>query len=131
MRAFADSRRRGAGFTLLEVLIALVVLALALVALSRTAAIQVNAFGGLRERTFAGWLAQDVLAQTTLTNPFPAPGKSDGKRRYANRDWRYEVEVQSTEVSGMRRIDVRVFEATNATTPMATVTGFGTNELLP
>jgi general secretion pathway protein I len=125
MRA-ADSR----GFTLLETLIGLVVLALALVALSRTAAGQVNAFSELRERTMAGWLAQDVLAQTRLSTQYPAVGKSDGRRRYANRDWRYEVEVQGTEVDHIRRIDVRVFDTGDAT-PMASLTGFASDQLTP
>jgi general secretion pathway protein I len=116
------------GFTLLEVLIGLLVLALALVALSRTAANQVNAFGALRERTFAGWLAQDVLTETRLTTSFPDTGKTDGRRRFAGRDWRYDVVVQSTDVSTIRRIDVHVFDATDAT-PIATVVGFAGNEL--
>ena len=118
------------GFTLLETLIGLVVLALALVALSRTAASQVNAFAEMRERTLAGWLAQDVLMQTRLTTQFPATGKSDGRRRYANRDWRYEVDVQGTDVDSIRRIDVRVFDGGDAT-PMATLTGFASDQVAP
>jgi general secretion pathway protein I len=121
---------RARGFTLLETLIGLVVLALALVALSRTAASQVNAFAEMRERTVAGWLAQDVLTQTRLTTQFPAAGKSDGRRRYANRDWRYEVEVQSTDVADIRRIDVRVFDGPD-TVPMASLTGFASDQVGP
>lgn len=121
---------RSRGFTLLETLIGLVVLALALVALSRTAASQVNAFSQMRERTLAGWLAQDVLTQTRLTTQFPAQGKSDGRRRYANRDWRYEVEVQGTDVATIRRLDVRVFASTDAT-PLAALTGFAGSDISP
>ena len=87
------------GFTLLEVLVALLVLALALLALSRTAARQVDAFGAMRERTVAGWLAADVLAQTRLATPFPATGKNDGRRQFGGRDWRYDVVVQGTPVA--------------------------------
>ncbi|MEP6483472.1 MAG: type II secretion system minor pseudopilin GspI [Rudaea sp.] len=130
MIARADSTR-SRGFTLLEVLIGLVVLALALVALSRTAANQVNSFGALRERTFAGWLAQDVLTQSRLSTPFPAPGKTDGRRRFANRDWRYELEVESTDVATIRRLDVRVFQADDRTNPIVNLTGFATSDLQP
>ena len=121
---------RSRGFTLLETLIGLVVLAVALVALSRTTAGQVNAFSAMRERTVAGWLAQDVLAQTRLTAQFPAIGKSDGRRRYANRDWRFEVEVQGTDVDHIRRIDVRVFDAADPT-PLAALAGFASDQLTP
>ena len=115
-------RRRG--FTLLEVLVGLVVLALALLALSRTAASQVNSFGALRERTLAGWLAADVLAQTRLASSFPAVGKSDGRSQFGGRDWRYDVVVQVTPVSGVRRIDVHVYAANDASSALAELAGF-------
>ena len=123
--------RRHCGFTLLEVLIALLVLALALLALSRTAANQVDTFGALRERTIAGWLAADVLAQTRLATPFPAIGTSDGRRRFGGRDWRYDVVVQGTPATSIRRIDVHVYAPDDPKSPIATLTGFGGQDLLP
>ena len=57
------------GFTLLEVLIALVVVALALLALTRTAGGQISRFDGLRERTLAGWVAANVLSETRIATP--------------------------------------------------------------
>jgi len=74
VRTEVHAPRRSCGFTLLEVLIALLVLALALLALMRTAAVQVDNFAALRERTLAGWLAQDLLTETRLGNPFPPVG---------------------------------------------------------
>jgi general secretion pathway protein I len=117
------------GFTLLEVLVALLVLALALLALSRTAARQVEAFGAMRERTIAGWLAADVLAQTKLATPFPATVTNDGRRRFGGRDWRYEVVVQGTPVASIRRIDVHVYAPDDPKSPIATLTGFGGQDL--
>lgn len=122
---------RGHGFTLLEVLIALLVLALALLALSRSAALQVNTLDGLRERTMAGWLAADVLAQTQLATPFPATGTNDGQRRFGERSWRYEVVVQATPVTSIRRIDVRVNASGDPHVPIATLAGFSGQDLLP
>ncbi|MGH8042686.1 MAG: type II secretion system minor pseudopilin GspI [Rudaea sp.] len=119
------------GFTLLEVLVALLVLALALLALSRTAASQVDVFGALRERTVAGWLAADVLAQTRLATPFPATGTSDGRRRFGGREWRYDIVVQATPVASIRRIDVHVYAPDDPKSPLATLTGFGGQDLLP
>ena len=123
--------RRHRGFTLLEVLVALLVLALALLALSRTAARQVDAFGAMRERTVAGWLAADVLAQTRLAAPFPATGTSDGRRRFGGRDWRYDVVVQGPPVASIRRIDVHIYASDDSKSPIATLTGFGGLDLQP
>jgi general secretion pathway protein I len=126
----AEHRHRR-GFTLIEVLVSVLVLGLALLALTRTAATQVQTFGALRERTLAGWLAEDVLAQTRIANHFPATGRSDGQRRYAGRDWHWELDVQSTDVTTIRRLIVRVYAAEDRTAPLVELNGFGGEELQP
>lgn len=124
-------RRQAHGFTLLEVLIGLVVLSLALLALTRTAALQVDSLGQLRDRTMAGWLAQDILAETRIGNPFPPVGKSNGTRRFGPADWRWEVIVQATQVATIRRIDVRVYAHAERETPLAQLSGLAGQDLLP
>jgi general secretion pathway protein I len=121
-------RRRG--FTLLEVLIALVVVSLALLALTRTAGGQVRSFDGLRERTLAGWVAANVLSETRIATPLPAIGKRDGRARFANRDWRWTLEVKATDDPDMRRLDVLVFAA-DAIEPSASLNGFGSAQPSP
>jgi len=118
------------GFTLLEVLVALLVLALALLALARTAASQVQAFGAWRERTLAGWVAQDVLTQTRLSG-VTVSGKSDGQRMFGGREWRWELEVQPTQVTSIRRLDVRVFAAQDRSAALVQLTGFSGTDLQP
>ena len=124
-------RRARSGFTLLEVLVALLVLALALLALMRTAALQIDTFAALRQRTLAGWLAQDLLAETRLASEFPPTGSSTGTRRFGAGDWRWEVRVQATDVATIRRIDVRVYSAADRQTAMAQLTGFAGQDLQP
>lgn len=126
-----ESRPGEHGFTLIEVLVALLVLALALLALTRTAASQVQNFGALRERTLAGWLAQDVLAETRIAAHFPATGSSDGQRQFAGRQWHWELDVQATEVASIRRLDVRVFSVEDRAAPLAEINGFAGDEVQP
>jgi general secretion pathway protein I len=130
-RADRGAPRATRGFTLLEVLIGLLVLALALLALMRTAALQIDQFAALRERTIAAWLAEDLLAETRLGNPFPPTGSSSGTRSFGARDWRWEVRVQGTDVATIRRIDVRVTAAADRDTPLAQLTGFAGEDLQP
>lgn len=124
-------RARGAsGFTLIEVLVALAVVAVALVALVRAASVQVTAFDALRERTLAGWVASNVLAETRLAATRPPTGRSDGRVRFAGRDWRWLREVEATPDPGIRRVEIRVY-AGNTKTASASLTGFAAEEPLP
>jgi general secretion pathway protein I len=134
MRRRADcvvAAPRSRGFTLLEVLVALLVLAIALLALTRTAAVQIDAFAQTRQRTLAGWLAQDLLAQTRLGSPFPPTGSSSGRRRFANADWRWQIRVQGTPVPTVRRIDVRVYAESGDERVLAQLAGSAAQDLQP
>lgn len=122
--------RRTRGFTLIEVLIALAVIAIALLALTRTASVEVQSFDGLRERTLAGWVAANVLADTRLASSFPGTGRSDGRMQLGGRDWRWTRDVQATPNTEIRRIDISVFLGQVAA-PSATLSGFSGTALLP
>ena|GEM_PF-254086 len=115
--------RSQTGFTLIEVLIALAVVALALLALARAASVQVQTFDALRERTLAGWVAENVLADTRVMAPPPGAGRSDGRVTLAGRDWRWRRDIQPTPDSDILRIDVQVFLGAS-TAPSATLSGF-------
>ncbi len=119
-----------AGFTLIEVLVALAVVALALVALVRAATVQVGSFDALRERTLAGWVASNVLTETRLTTSLPATGRSDGRVRLADREWHWLRDIRSTPDAGIRRVDIQVFLG-NSKDPSASLTGFAAEQPLP
>ena len=111
------------GFTLIEVLIALAVVAIALLALTRAASVQVQSFDGLRERTLAGWVGANVLAETRLATAFPPTGRSDGRMQLAGRDWRWTRDVQPTPNADIRRIEISIFLG-ESNEPSAALSGF-------
>lgn len=123
------------GFTLLEVLVALVVLALALVALTETAGGETDAFRQLRDRTEAGWVAANTLSEVRLRPGLPALGNEDGRTTLAGREWRYRVRVDATPAEGIRRVHVDVFDPAERANPNATalvtLDGFASNGLTP
>lgn len=122
--------RSRAGFTLLEVLVALAVVAIALVALVRAASVQVATFDALRERTLAGWVASNVLVETRLAAGLPPIGHSDGRVRLGGRDWRWSREVRVTPDAGIRRIEIRV-QVAGTDAESAQLTGFAAGQPLP
>jgi general secretion pathway protein I len=110
-------------FTLIEVLIALAVIAIALLALTRAASVQVQSFDGLRERTLAGWVASNVLAETRIATRFPPLTRSDGHMQMAGREWHWTRDVKATANVAIRRIEISVFQG-DSKEPSASLTGF-------
>lgn len=115
---------RAKGFTLLEVLIALAVVALALTALVRSTGQQADALARERDLTLASWAASNVLAEVRLRERFPALGERDGEQRQGQRSWRWHLVVASTEEVAIRKLTVTVFEDREGQAPIATLTGF-------
>ncbi len=96
------------GFTLVEVLVALVIVALGMAALLGTMSSAADTTVYLREKTFANWIALNRLTELRLQSTAPTAGKSEGELEYAGRRWRYEQEVVALDFPGLTRIDLRV-----------------------
>lgn len=96
------------GFSLLEVLVALAVLALALFALSRSAAMAVQASTHREEALLAGLVAANVLAEIRLAEPQPALGRREGQQRQGGREFYWRATVNDSDVPGIRRVDIAV-----------------------
>lgn len=102
------SRSRQAGFTLIEVVVALVVIALALTTLIAGFGRQAQTAADLDARTLAMIVAHNRLTEIELEPVWPATGRADGRVELAGRDWRWHTEVSETEDPALRRIDIRV-----------------------
>jgi len=113
------------GFTLIEVVIALAIVSLALLALVRTAGLGARAVEHEREATLAHFVAANVLAEARLSEAFPPLGRREGRAAMGPRDYRWELVVQGTQEPAIRRLDVRVFaDAAGEPAPLASMSGF-------
>lgn len=102
------------GFSLLEVLVALAVLALAMSALVRTAALHGQALQDARERTYARWVASNVIAEARLSGALPE-GTSTGDADMGRMHWHWRMTVVPTPLPGVLRLDVGVATAQGRT----------------
>jgi len=97
------------GFTLLEVLIALSVLAIALGAIIQSVAATTNNVGYLRDRTLAHWVAMNKVVELQVgTNDWPPLGNTDGTYELANYEWYWKVSVVEAGIKDVRRLEVEV-----------------------
>lgn len=99
---------RNAGFTLIEVLVALVIVAFGVGALLTTLTSSADNLSYMRDRSFAQWIAQNRLTELRLARVRPAVGRSHGELEYAGARWRWDQEVIDPGIAGMMRVDVGV-----------------------
>ena len=129
MSASADNRRarrrRTRGFTLIEVLAALVIVALGMLGVIQ--AVTQTARNGtyLREKTLAHWIAMNVITERRLLAAPPDVAESSDDVEFAGQRWRWTMNVTQTEVESLRRMDVSVRPAERPDgEALVTVTGF-------
>jgi general secretion pathway protein I len=120
------SRRRSRGFTLVEVLVALVVIALGLSALMVAVSGAARTSGYLRDKTLAQWIALNRITEVRLTVNRLGQTNDTGEVDYANRTWHYDTRYYDTSIPSMKRVVVRVWpgDAKTKGNPMAESTGF-------
>jgi len=112
------------GFTLLEVLVALTIVAVALGAVIRTSGQSTGNLVYIRDKIVAGWVAENRIAEAMLAEQWPATGTSEGMEEMVGQEWAWEVTVTATADSDLRRLDVRVRPEGTEQGSLVTVSAF-------
>src|SRR5580704_14858308 len=97
------------GFTLVEVLVALTVVALGLTALMVAVSGAARTSGYLRDKTLAQWIALNRISEVRLTVNRTGQTNDTGELQFANRTWHYDTRYYDTSIQSMKRIVVRVW----------------------
>lgn len=125
--------KRVRGFTLLEILVALVVVSLSMGAVVQTVGSYTHNQANLRDRVFAQWVARNQLTSVQVTGDWPSVGRKKGEVDFPedasgrkSREWRWEMQVTQSPEEDMRRLDIDVFpaDADDDAEPVARLSGF-------
>jgi general secretion pathway protein I len=103
--------RSNAGFTLIEVIVALAIVVIGMAALLSTLTSSASTIVYLRDKTFANWVAENQIATTRLAaqarNQAPQTGNdSSGDVDFAGSKWHWQQKIIAAELPGMVRIEV-------------------------
>ena len=120
----ASGRKRASGqrgMVLLEILVALVILAVTGSAVIRLAAQQLTILGQLKATLYAGWVADNQLVQLRLETRGPALSWSDTTVEAAGTRWFVRWQGVETALPQLRALDVEVRRQKSDPAPLATL----------
>jgi general secretion pathway protein I len=99
------------GFTLVEVLVALTVVAITLAAGFRAAGVLSKGGERASDLVFAQWCAENYNTNLRLTKTYPDIGESEFRCEQLGRTYTGQVRIQATPNPNFRRMDVRILNA--------------------
>lgn len=104
----AKGARSCKGFTLLEVLVALLVFSLLASAAVSVTSQYVVSQERVRDKTLASWLASNVVTELRLKPSGSTVTESHTTREFANQNWEVQTTITDTSEKAMHRVEVRV-----------------------
>lgn len=96
------------GFTLLEILVALAVLSIALMAALKSSGAAIRNTTALKERTLANWVMVNRVAELELDKNWIELGTTQGKALMAGQTWYWVISTEKTPDPDIRMAEVSV-----------------------
>jgi len=102
-------KKQIAGFTLIEVMVALTIIAISLGALLSTSGAQAVSATYLKQKTLAHWVAMNELTQLRILKSLPDVGDKKGSTKMANHEWYWIRTTKKTEQNSTRQITYVIY----------------------
>ena len=117
--------KKNSGFTLFEVMIALLVIAVSLGGVIKVMSSAAQNSVRLTNRTFAHWVALNKITELKIQKAWPKLGDKKGEEEMAGRNWRWVQKTVKTEDENLIRIELSVWPISELDgDPIVTAIGF-------
>jgi|TARA_B110000438_G_scaffold111110_1_gene108966 general secretion pathway protein I len=117
------NKHKNSGFTLIEVMIALAIVAISLGSAIAITSQDIMRADSMQHRAYANWIAQNKLTEARINNIKPNVGIQDGFIIFAGNNWQWETNISETGIDDLYRMDVAV-SIEYRELPARTITGF-------
>ena len=116
---------KNTGFTLLEVMVALFVVAVALGGAVKAVSSAASNTSRLSDKTIANWVALNQIEKLRITSAWPKFGEQDGDSEMSGRKWKWIQKTIKTDDERIRRVELSVWQdGQKKSSPYVTVVGF-------
>jgi len=112
------------GFTLIEILVAVAILAVALAATTRAASVATDGAVQTRQRLLATWAAENRIAELRARGVFPSPATTTSSTEEGGLALAVEETISTTPNPTIRRVDLAVTDARDPARVLARLTGY-------
>ena len=111
----SSANRRPHGFTLIEVMIALMIFGLLAATIQQVASGYMGHYSRLESQTMATWMARNRMAEFRLAGELPEAGESTDDLAFGPHEWEMEKVISGTPDPDMRRVDITLYRINEAT----------------
>jgi general secretion pathway protein I len=119
--------RRAAGFTLVEVLVALAIIAISMSAALSTSGSQASSASYLKQKTIAHWVAMNEMTQFQIAKRITTTGKTDGDTKMAGVTWYWTRKVTPLALyKGIYEIQYKIYSDKSRKNSLTTLISYGT-----
>lgn len=124
MKARAQAISKLRGFTLVEVLVAMTIIAVGVSALVASAGASAWRSDYMRDREFGRWIASNALIELQVLPAWPDVGTKNTEVEMGNTTWYLKTQTQAVADPDLRRLDIQVRRDRDADNYIYVVTGF-------
>lgn len=114
MQMVRSVRQRCSGLSLIEVLIALAIISIAMVAVIKANVQNIQANNYLQDKTIATWVGQKILNQSRIGEIIlPTNDELNESTEFLGRKWFWQAKREDTANSRIKKISIKVFAHEN------------------